>query len=67
MGSKRRSRRRLIRLMEQYELSRREVAELAHVSPFTVDSWLKPTTSSSHRNVSDAALELIRLKLEQAA
>lgn len=57
------NRERLIALITDYGLDRREVAELACVKQEQVDHWLLPVDSRSHENVPEMALELLELKL----
>lgn len=50
----------LILKAEKRGQTRAEIAEALGVSPYTVDSWAKPDTSSSHRD----APEWARVHLE---
>ena len=50
-------------LIAGHELTRQEAADLLAVSIHTVDSWLKPPSSTSHNRVSAQTVELLRLKL----
>jgi hypothetical protein len=54
---------RLIDLMIEHELERREVAELLSVKREEVDNWLKSRESGGHAEVPDMAIELLTLKL----
>lgn len=57
------NRERLIELITQYELERREVAEMVKVRRDTVDHWLLPNEASNHEVVPDMAIELLQLKI----
>lgn len=57
------NRERLIELITQYELERREVAEMVKVRRETVDHWLLPNEASNHETVPDMAIELLQLKI----
>ncbi len=50
-------------LMEQHQLSYRDVASLASVSPKTVESWLASSGSSSSRSMNERHLTLILAQL----
>ena len=54
---------RVIELITQYELERREVAEMVKVKRETVDRWLLPNEAANHEDVSDMAIELLQLKI----
>jgi hypothetical protein len=60
------NRERLIDLMIEHELERREVAELLSVDRATVDCWLASGESSRHLDVPNMAVELLTLKLDTA-
>lgn len=53
----------LIELITQYDLERREVAEMVKVRRETVDHWLLPNEASNHEIVPDMAIELLQLKI----
>ncbi|GJE83385.1 MULTISPECIES: hypothetical protein [Methylorubrum] len=53
------NRARLVSLMERLALSKGDVARIARASDATVDSWLKPETSKSHRVCPDVVLAVI--------
>ena len=57
------NREKLITVMIDHELERRELAELLLVDRQTVDDWLAPHESSRNVDVPDMAIELLRLKL----
>lgn len=57
------NRERLIDLITEYELERREVAEMVKVRRETVDHWLLPNEASNHEIVPDMAIELLQLKI----
>lgn len=52
-------------LVEEYELTRTQVADLIGVSPETVKNWLRSETSPNHRKMPAYALELIKIKAAQ--
>ena len=54
---------RLIDLMLEHELERREIAELLSVNRELVDHWLLPTEAQSGEPVPDMGIELLELKL----
>jgi hypothetical protein len=54
---------RLIDLMLEHKLERREIAELISAKREEVDHWLLPTEAGSARLVPDMAIELLELKL----
>jgi len=54
---------RLKQLMTDHSLTEAMVADALHVSPSTIQSWLKPDTSKSARNVPAMAIELLEIKL----
>ena len=54
---------RLIDLMLEKNLERREIAELLSVKREEVNHWLLPTESDSGVQVPDMAIELLELKL----
>ena len=58
------NRERLIDLMIQHELERREVAVLLSIDKETVDCWLASGESSRHLEMPDMAIELLTLKLD---
>ncbi len=65
--AKRNNRAELKKLMDQYNLTRADVAKIVHVSPSTVDRWLQPKTKKgernpTHRQMPDMAMELVQLK-----
>jgi hypothetical protein len=57
------TRERLIELMLEYKLERREIADLVKVRRETVDYWLLPHESKSHVEIPEMAIELLELKL----
>ncbi len=56
---------RLIDLITEHELERREVAELLSVDKSQVDRWLLPHGSHGAETVPTMAVELLELKLRQ--
>ena len=49
----------LKQLMADYNLSRKQVAEICKVQLSTVDGWLSPTTSTRFRQCPEMAIKLI--------
>jgi len=54
---------RLIELLSEHELERREVAELVKVKADTVNHWLASHESHNYEDVPDMAIELLEIKL----
>ena len=54
---------RLIELLADHELERREVAELLKVKAETVNHWLASHESHNYENMPDMAIELLEIKL----
>lgn len=54
---------RLMSLISEHKLDRREIAEMVRVKRETVDHWLMSTDSRHHEEVPDMAIELLELKL----
>ena len=59
------NRERLIELIAEYGLDRREVSELVKVKREIVDHWLASHESKHHEEVPEMAIELLELKLKQ--
>lgn len=59
------NREKLIELIANHKLDRRQVAELVRVKRDTVDHWLTSNESKSHEEIPDMAIELLELKLRQ--
>jgi len=59
------NRERLIELIADYKLDRRQIAELVSVKRDTVDHWLTSNESKSHEEIPDMAIELLEIKLRQ--
>ena len=57
------NRQRLIDLMSEHGLDRRDVAELVRVKRDTVDHWLLTSESKYREEIPDMAIELLELKL----
>ena len=57
------NREKLIDMMHEHALERRDLAELVLVDRQTVDGWLAPTESARHQEVPEMAIELLQLKL----
>lgn len=53
----------LIDMMHEHSLERRELADLVLVDRHTVDGWLAPAESTRHHEVPEMAIELLQLKL----
>jgi DNA-binding transcriptional MerR regulator len=53
----------LRKLMKDHKLNRKEVAELCDVSIHTVNAWLLPAHSKSHRNFRNKELRKLQLEL----
>jgi DNA-directed RNA polymerase specialized sigma24 family protein len=53
----------LLQVVRDNNISRAELADILHVSPDTIDSWLKPATSKSSNPVPLWALELLDYKI----
>lgn len=54
---------RLIELLSDYELERREVAELLKVKASLVNHWLSSHESNNYQEMPDMAIELLEIKL----
>ena len=54
---------RLIEIISEHELERREVAELLKVKADTVNHWLASHESHNYEAIPDMAIELLELKL----
>ena len=59
------NRERLMDLMVEHGMERREVAELVRVKREMVDHWLAPHGSRHCADIPDMAIELLELKLKQ--
>lgn len=57
------NRERLIDLITEHGLDRREIAELLKVKRDNVDRWLLPNSAKGHEEVPEMAIELLELKL----
>ncbi len=57
------NRERLMEIMLDQELDRRELAELLKVTRDEVDHWLLSNESKNHKETPDMAIELLELKL----
>jgi len=57
------NRQRLIDLIAEFKLERRDIAELLHVRRETVDHWLYSGESKSHEEIPEMAIELLEYKL----
>jgi len=58
------NRERLIEIIAEHELDRREIADMVKVKRDTVDHWLLPNESANNEQVPDMAIELLELKLK---
>jgi hypothetical protein len=61
------NREKLMTLMVDYELDRRDVAELVRVKREIVDRWLVSHESKHHEDVPDMAIELLEMNLKARA
>ena len=59
------NREKLMEMMSEHGLDRREIAELVWVKRETVDHWLAPHVSKHCEEIPDMAIELLELKLKQ--
>jgi hypothetical protein len=57
------NRQRLIDLIIEFKLERRDVANLLKVKRETVDRWLASAESKNHEDIPEMAIELLELKL----
>ena len=57
------NRERLMELITQYNLERRQIADLLKVKGETVHRWLLPNESRGHEEVPEMAIELLEFKL----
>jgi len=57
------NRQRLIELIAEYKLDRRDIAETLKVSRETVDHWLLSGESKRHVEIPEMAIELLEYKL----
>lgn len=55
----------LIELMQQYELSRKEIAVMIGVSMRTIGNWLQIPASPEHRRCPDMAIRLIKCAMRE--
>jgi hypothetical protein len=59
------NREKLIELMADHGLERRQIAELLRVKRDIVDRWLAPHESKHNEQIPDMAIELLEIKLKQ--
>ena len=57
------NRERLMEIITENELERREVAEMLKVKQEQVDRWLLSNESKNHEEMPEMAIELLELKL----
>jgi hypothetical protein len=57
------NRERLMDIIVDQKLDRREIAEMLKVKIDEVDHWLLSSESKNHREMPDMAIELLELKL----
>jgi hypothetical protein len=57
------NRERLMDIIVDQKLDRREIAEMLKVKTDEVDHWLLSSESKNHREMPDMAIELLELKL----
>lgn len=60
------NRERLIELITEHNLERRQIADLVKVKRETVDRWLVSSESKHHEEVPEMAIELLELKIKLA-
>lgn len=60
------NRERLMGVISENNLERRDVAELLKVKHDEVDHWLLPHDAKNHREMPDMAIELLELKVAMA-
>jgi transposase len=58
------NRQKLIDLLTEHNLDRRDVAAMLSVKPATVDHWLLSAESKNHEEIPQMAIELLELKLK---
>lgn len=61
------NRERLMEIISDNSLERREIAELLKVKQEEVDSWLLSPESKNHAAMPDMAVELLELKMAMSA
>ncbi len=59
------NRERLMDMMVDHQLERREIAEMLSVDTTIVDHWLLPRESHHHQEVPTMAVELLEYKLRE--
>lgn len=57
------NRERLIEILNDCQIERREVAAMLKVKIDTVNHWLAPYESRNHEDIPDMAIELLEIKL----
>ncbi len=57
---------RLMAIISDNKLERRDVAELLKVKPDEVDHWLLSSEAKNHTEMPDMAIELLELKMTMA-
>lgn len=60
------NREKLIEIMVDHKLDRRQIAELVRVKRDIVDHWLVSHESKNHEEIPDMAIELLELKLKSS-
>lgn len=55
----------LVQLMQQYQLTVTQVAEILEMSPWTVKNWVRPSLSKGFRKMPDLALKVLLMSTEQ--
>jgi hypothetical protein len=61
------NRERLMGIISENKMERRDVADLLMVKLDEVDHWLLPTDAKNHADMPDMAIELLELKMERSA
>jgi len=54
----------LIELITEHKLDRRDVAAMLSVKPSLIDHWLLSPESKNHEDIPQMAIELLELKLK---
>ena len=55
----------LRRIVDEYGLETKDIADKCRVSEHTVRSWLRPDTNANYRVPHPAAIELLYMKLDE--
>jgi len=60
------NRERLMGIISENKMERRDVADLLMVKLDEVDHWLLPSDAKNHTDMPDMAIELLELKVEKS-